>query len=526
MTAIIVTRADSIPRLAWLVESGRPARVLCGSDVVAFDASVFEGCWSGAFPDYGFADAENVFGSGLIVQDDRLKLVTATHTLEPVFVLKRGGQVIASNSLVFLVEHCGLELPTHERWIRKLGSTAEGIRKYERLIWSNGSEELLRFVFANVEISGSEVKEIPKVQREGFASFQNYRDYLVGAIRQCAENAADPARLRTYELISSMSSGYDSTAVAALSAECGCREAVSIRHSRDGRSDSGKPVAEHLGLSCTEVDRPAAAEGDGFPEAEFLAAGTGGGDYTYAAAYGRHLPGRAVTTGFMGDVVWWSGSGAEEDLTPNTELYKGDFSGMRLYEFRLRVGFIHIPVPVIGAVNQPDLVQISNSSDMAEFRLGTDYDRPIPRRILEEAGVPRNLFAKRKERVGMQFYRDQSRMAPNSRKDFQEFAEARTGAIQRARETWQRFEMHFWDRARFGPGRRLPASIHEPICHAYGRCTDRFFERQWMDLLFLWAVEKVRPRYRSAGGFVAGPVQPVSDTRLPASAANLQSNPE
>src|SRR5438067_688694 len=36
---------------------------------------------------------------------------------------------------------------------------------------------------------------------------------------------------------------------------------------------------------------------------------------------------------------------------------------------------------------------------MAPWRLGSDYDRPIPRRILEEAGIPRQLFGTRKKAV-------------------------------------------------------------------------------------------------------------------------------
>jgi len=37
--------------------------------------------------------------------------------------------------------------------------------------------------------------------------------------------------------------------------------------------------------------------------------------------------------------------------------------------------------------------------EMAPWRLGSDYDRPIPRRILEEAGIPRQLFGTRKKAV-------------------------------------------------------------------------------------------------------------------------------
>ena len=65
-------------------------------------------------------------------------------------------------------------------------------------------------------------------------------------------------------------------------------------------------------------------------------------------------------------------------------------------EWRLVVGLIHLPLPYIGARRKPDIVEITESSEMDPWRLGTEYDRPIPRRIAEEAGVPRQLFGQSK----------------------------------------------------------------------------------------------------------------------------------
>jgi hypothetical protein len=39
-----------------------------------------------------------------------------------------------------------------------------------------------------------------------------------------------------------------------------------------------------------------------------------------------------------------------------------------------------------------DIWKVTISEEMGPWRLGNDYDRPIPRRIVEEKGVPRNLF--------------------------------------------------------------------------------------------------------------------------------------
>jgi len=71
---------------------------------------------------------------------------------------------------------------------------------------------------------------------------------------------------------------------------------------------------------------------------------------------------------------------------------RGDASGGGLCEFRLRTGHVSLVVPMIGALRHRDLFAITVSDDMAFWRVGGTYDRPIPRHIAEEAGVPRDLL--------------------------------------------------------------------------------------------------------------------------------------
>jgi hypothetical protein len=55
-----------------------------------------------------------------------------------------------------------------------------------------------------------------------------------------------------------------------------------------------------------------------------------------------------------------------------------------------------VPLPYIGARRKADIVKITESSDMAAWRLRNGYDRPIPRRIAEEAGISRLAFGQSK----------------------------------------------------------------------------------------------------------------------------------
>src|SRR2546430_12333834 len=70
-----------------------------------------------------------------------------------------------------------------------------------------------------------------------------------------------------------------------------------------------------------------------------------------------------------------------------------------LSEIRLKSGFGNVAVPALLARGIRDLAALSAAPEMAPWRRGGTYDRPIPRRILEEAGIPPRLFGGRKKAI-------------------------------------------------------------------------------------------------------------------------------
>jgi hypothetical protein len=86
---------------------------------------------------------------------------------------------------------------------------------------------------------------------------------------------------------------------------------------------------------------------------------------------------------------------------PGTDMKRTNLAntGSGLSEYRLRTGFMHVPVPVFGFNAAQSIRAIGRSEAMQPWRLGTSYDRPIPRRIAEEAGVPRMAFGVKKAHV-------------------------------------------------------------------------------------------------------------------------------
>jgi hypothetical protein len=186
---------------------------------------------------------------------------------------------------------------------------------------------------------------------------------------------------------------------------------VTLRKARGGYSDSGKFLGELLRLRVYEFERPEAVEGAFEDVADFLATGMGGEDYCYRG-FDPLLRGRVLLTGFHGDKIW------ELHGKPDTVLARGGgLSGASLQEFRLWKNFIHVPVPMIGARRHPEIAAISQAPEMSAYQLHNNYDRPIPRRILEQAGVPRALFGQYKKAASLLLFLDPQLLGPATRRE-------------------------------------------------------------------------------------------------------------
>src|SRR5262249_53253556 len=225
-------------------------------------------------------------------------------------------------------------------------------------------------------------------------NFRDYRNYLADVMVATAENAAHPDRRQRYRLLATLSSGYDSAACAAIAREAGCCEGLTFLQSTEGLSDDGSRIGEHIGLQMIGVRHPLFSDTDKLDTpgiSEFFTTGPLGEEVTYATVSGL-LHERLLVTGFCGGPMW--------DLSGKPL----DRNGSSLGEFRLRENFIHLPLPFVGALQRAAVHTISNSPEMDPYKIGGNYDRPIPRRILEEAGVPRALFGQHKRAISTVLY--------------------------------------------------------------------------------------------------------------------------
>jgi len=107
-----------------------------------------------------------------------------------------------------------------------------------------------------------------------------------------------------------------------------------------------------------------------------------------------------VFNGYQGDSVW--DINIQEKFL-NRNLMRSRNMGF-CGEMRLKSGCIMVPVPGLLSTQVQDIVKISRSPEMAGWRLNNNYDRPIPRRISETAGVKRHHFGMKKNYIAIDKY--------------------------------------------------------------------------------------------------------------------------
>ena len=400
-----------LPPLAWLFEStpDGKGRLLHGCAVEMREDGFYEGCMASERQDDP-REAAEIFGSGLCTRDNRRVFLTASHTFESLYLHRFKGTWSISNSLAFLMAHRNLKPLWNPCYGERFATVCYGIDAYDKRPLQVTEGELFRLIYDNIEVMpDGQFRLIRKPMPPAFSSFDEYTAYIEKTLKLAFQDGSREDRSFQYRPLTTCSSGYDSSCAATLAARLGCQEAITLSDCRGGERDSGKPICESLGLHAHERPRPDRADGTFAEIAPFLANGMGGEDY-WLSTFGKLLPARILLTGFHGGVVW------HLRTYPSTTLVTLDTSGSTIQEFRLIENFVNVPLPMIGARRHPEISQISYSEEMSAFRLYTEYDRPIPRRIMEEAGVGRKLFGQIKKAASLQLFLYGGLLAKNARR--------------------------------------------------------------------------------------------------------------
>lgn len=141
-------------------------------------------------------------------------------------------------------------------------------------------------------------------------------------------------------------------------------------------------------------------------------------------AFDEDFRGNVVFTGDRGDSIWDKNTRISNDEFAFNDI----LSHLGSAEHALRVGYVSCPMPLYGATAWGSIHDISCSNEMTAWSIGGDYDRPIPRRIVEEAGIERSSFGQYKHGAGFSLRYDWGarmlrRLSPASAEDFKRFSE-------------------------------------------------------------------------------------------------------
>ena len=304
-------RIDSLPKLAWCArfsEGSRRVMVWHGPWVETRPDRFFEGTWDGSFSEGQFDDAVSFAGSGGAVKPQSVAFACPTNMCERLYSVRTGGELFISNSIVFLFEqsHDAPE-PSYPHYVRDIVSIhRDGLTRSDRSwIPTRRGRRLFLHGCVNLVVSPElTITCAAKAQPIAPASYGDYVALLEGTLNRVLRNAADPARLKVYRPVVTVSKGYDSPAVAVLLARLGCSEAVTLLRTSGSQTedDGGKAIGERLGFHVTEYERLGYLRLPGMPEAEFCTCDYGSN--VPLTVMEQQLVGTVLFTGRHGDVVW------------------------------------------------------------------------------------------------------------------------------------------------------------------------------------------------------------------------------
>ena len=495
---------DDLPKLAWCAAIYRSGNVdvTHGRWVETGDDFFCEGAWSGKFSE-GDLSGSVLMGSGAHIVNRALVVATPNHTLERLYVLRYKNRILVSNSLPFILAESGEEIdPQFLLYTVWLASIVDGLKNYRRWIPARSGARIWLYYHCNIKI-GTDlgVEEIPKGVVQNFTSFNSYKTYLENTTEAIFENSSDHNRSVKYRPVTTISSGYDSPAAAVLAKNIGCTEALTFSQGRGEKpgqhEDSGAMIARQLGMSVKEYDRLGYLDKPGTPEEEFWGYGA------QEVVWEDELPGALLFTGFHGGKVW-----ANDPMNTSPSIIRIDPSGHNLTEFRLRVGWIHMPIPFIGCTSQVSICQLTVSEEMAPWSMDYNYDKPIARRLVEEAGIDRGAFGVKKRAVGviLDSNRLNAGLTAETYKEYEQYIDRHWSS-----SCEHRSRMYEVLKKLTVKNKLLNARISRKINSLSGVKADlpllvpsrfrigRFGGFEKDSLLFQWSIEKLMSRYRHNG---------------------------
>ena len=393
MRFVPVTVSDW-PPLAWVSKmtmGQQEIYVNHGPMVEVRDGWIAEAVWAGEFMDGNFDTTELIFGTGIRIRKGKAVFVSAGSMMDRLWQCRNGKDCFVGNSLPALLACSGMSLDeSYMDYPADMLTQMNGLNLYKKKLVTHHSDLCLTY-YKNLIYDGRNLIETDKPTTvPDFQTFEDYDAFLGETAIRLRSNFESSHRRYNITPLATLSKGYDSCAAAVIARRAGAKKAVTIKNASTllPKKDSGKDVADYLGLSCQEYYHSPVH----YRQEDTIWAATGDPASLNFTIFEYPKPLCIMFTGYRGDSVW-----QRERLDRSQPFKARAMDGLGLSEFRLHKGIFHCPVPFWGSLKVRQIEAISFSSQMAPWSLGGKYDRPIPRRIVEEAGVPRDQFGFKKK---------------------------------------------------------------------------------------------------------------------------------
>jgi hypothetical protein len=497
------------PPLAWLAEcpiDDDTILVYHGNWVETRKDWFCEAVWAGDFPAGDFDKTDIVSGTGTRIRDTGVWFVSSGSNINRLHSLSRDGAQLVSNSLICLLawaDACpDLDYPQYSA---DYAEYRNAVFDNHTIVFPTSAGSLRLTYVANLLWDGEHLTEQDKPYgTRSFGNFSDYWDFLQSCMQRFAANASHHERSRPFKMLCGLSNGYDSPTVAALAHTLEGFETFTLGTDQHGTDDSGEAIATALGLPCHVLKRDTRSKTP-LAEVPFLAASGSIGDLAFKPAE-TLLRGSVLLTGFGGDVIW------DKNTPLSAKPPIGDGSMLGSSEYRLWTGYINCAVPYWGIRQLDDVIRISNSAEMSPWDIGGNYTRPICRRIVENAAVPRFAFGYGKRGVSVAPRGGADYLSPPSLKDLLAWLEEQRRQPHRCGITLPRPAVaRLLDRISI----RLTgiARILDRMCRRRGfrwlAAPVRVFERNLTGSYYHhnycihWAIDRAKRRYKNYGH--AGP---------------------
>lgn len=485
---LVTTLINELPKLVWIAlckKDKKELQVLHGSCVECGWYYCVSGVWDGEYQSGDFDKTDIIAGTGLRVRESKVIFVTPANTLDRIVYYPTDDGFYVSNSLPAIFTMADIDPLQNYDYQRDFETIIQGLRLYRKTLPTSKTPVHLVY-FNNLEYDGKKLEEVDKPDcAPHFNTFSDYEKFLFDTGARVASNAKSSHRKLPIKIVSTCSSGYDSALATVIAKHMGCSKVLSIGNAQSllKRSDSGEKVAAALNLPC-EIKDSCQKEYKN-EEAVWASMADGGG--LHLSVFDFPKPVSLMLTAFHGDMLW---ERTPFDLTEF--LHRHDPSGASFNEWGLHEGVVHMSIGFWAIRRGEEIQKISILNEMKPWTLYNDYDRPIPRRIIEEAGVPRGDFgnAKRVASIASDWLPNPRPYSKSLKEDFEMYAQSLNVKIPHlvlilVWKVLNTFDWHVLRRISEISGKKIDIRLSWVP-----------FKSRW--IFFNWAINRLKKQYKKA----------------------------